>query len=232
MTVKITIPEPCHEDWQNMTSTQKGAFCESCAKEVIDFTTTSRRELAQKIRKGDSLCGRFKPEQLNTPLPSVSQSQFRKRAALLGFTSLLALGSPALAQETPPVPIHEVESDYILGLVVPEIPLQDSVTIKGQVSDLTGPLPGANVELQGTAYSVQADMKGQYELTIHFSEVERHNTLVFQYFGFETKTRKIDETATVVNVELIESEEVLLGEVFVMRKQNFLNLVGNWFRKN
>jgi hypothetical protein len=34
----ISINEPCHEDWATMTETQKGAFCQKCALEVIDFT--------------------------------------------------------------------------------------------------------------------------------------------------------------------------------------------------
>ena len=42
---KINIPEPCHEDWAQMTSTEKGKFCDSCAKEVIDFTNKSDEQL-------------------------------------------------------------------------------------------------------------------------------------------------------------------------------------------
>jgi hypothetical protein len=34
----ISIKEPCHEDWSKMTATEKGAFCQKCALEVIDFT--------------------------------------------------------------------------------------------------------------------------------------------------------------------------------------------------
>ncbi|MFT6962192.1 MAG: hypothetical protein ACJAWV_001919, partial [Flammeovirgaceae bacterium] len=37
---KITIAEPCTESWEKMAQTGKTdcAFCQSCQKEVIDFT--------------------------------------------------------------------------------------------------------------------------------------------------------------------------------------------------
>ena len=42
----IDIPTPCKEGWQNMAPTEKGAFCNSCQKEVIDFTQKTPAEIA------------------------------------------------------------------------------------------------------------------------------------------------------------------------------------------
>ena len=42
----IRIPEPCTEDWSKMAGTDKGAFCNKCAKEVIDFTAKTPKEIA------------------------------------------------------------------------------------------------------------------------------------------------------------------------------------------
>ena len=43
------IKEPCHEDWSKMTRTEKGAFCQSCAKEVIDFTDKTGFEIKELL---------------------------------------------------------------------------------------------------------------------------------------------------------------------------------------
>ncbi|MBK6827830.1 MAG: carboxypeptidase-like regulatory domain-containing protein [Chitinophagaceae bacterium] len=63
---QLNIAEPCHEDWDGMTPVEKGKFCGSCQKQVIDFTTMSDRELAQFFKKPStgSVCGRFMTDQL------------------------------------------------------------------------------------------------------------------------------------------------------------------------
>ena len=43
--LQLSIPEPCHENWQEMTPTQQGRFCKACAKEVIDFSMMTDTEV-------------------------------------------------------------------------------------------------------------------------------------------------------------------------------------------
>ncbi len=69
---QLSIPEPCHENWNQMTPVDQGRFCASCQKEVIDFSLMSDREIAQFFKKpiqglskGGSLCGRFMQDQLH-----------------------------------------------------------------------------------------------------------------------------------------------------------------------
>lgn len=66
--MEITIQEPCSEDWSNMSATQQGAFCQQCAKEVIDFTGKSSLEIKQtlalKVASKTSICGRIENRQL------------------------------------------------------------------------------------------------------------------------------------------------------------------------
>ena len=62
---KITIPNPCHENWNKMTEDEKGRFCGVCNKTVIDFTQMSEQEVEAFFKKpAASLCGRFRKEQL------------------------------------------------------------------------------------------------------------------------------------------------------------------------
>jgi hypothetical protein len=66
----ISIPEPCHEDWNSMTPDANGKFCNSCSKSVIDFTNKTDAEIHAMMmeRKDEKVCGHFKKTQVNRPL--------------------------------------------------------------------------------------------------------------------------------------------------------------------
>lgn len=65
--LKISVPEPCHEDWNAMTPNEQGRHCTSCAKTVVDFTSMSDEAIKHFfiIKKEEKVCGRFKNEQLH-----------------------------------------------------------------------------------------------------------------------------------------------------------------------
>ena len=64
--LQLQIPSPCHENWENMSQVEKGRFCASCEKKVIDFSYMSDREIALFFKKPTgSVCGRFFENQLN-----------------------------------------------------------------------------------------------------------------------------------------------------------------------
>lgn len=64
--IHLSIPRPCHENWEAMTPTEKGKFCASCQKTVVDFTSMSDRQIAEFFKKpASSVCGRAHNDQLN-----------------------------------------------------------------------------------------------------------------------------------------------------------------------
>lgn len=65
--LKISIPEPCHEDWGRMTPNEHGRHCNSCAKTVVDFTGMSDEEVKYFFlnKKEERVCGRFRNGQLH-----------------------------------------------------------------------------------------------------------------------------------------------------------------------
>ncbi len=65
--IKLSIAEPCHENWDAMTTVEKGKFCGSCQKQVIDFSNMSDRQVAEFFKKPTtgSVCGRFMADQLD-----------------------------------------------------------------------------------------------------------------------------------------------------------------------
>jgi hypothetical protein len=93
---KITIPEPCHENWDKMTPKDNGRFCMSCSKTLIDFTTMLPEEVQHFFiqNKNKSICGRCKNEQLETvtiQIPSkilYKQTHYHKMFLLALFIAM------------------------------------------------------------------------------------------------------------------------------------------------
>ena len=65
--LQLAIPEPCHENWQKMTPTDQGRFCNACAKEVVDFSVMTDKEVLNYFTQltHEKVCGRAFPDQLN-----------------------------------------------------------------------------------------------------------------------------------------------------------------------
>ena len=91
--MKIIIDNPCHENWNSMTPNEKGAFCLSCQKNVIDFSKKTIEEIKiffVELPQTESVCGRFQEDQLNEISFEHFFVQFRKwkyfqKAAAIAF---------------------------------------------------------------------------------------------------------------------------------------------------
>ena len=63
--LSIQIPEPCHENWDNMTTADQGRYCNACAKTVIDFSAMTDTQVLNYFKKDTgNTCGRFHNDQL------------------------------------------------------------------------------------------------------------------------------------------------------------------------
>ena len=90
---KLTIPEPCTENWDKMTPNESGRFCLSCSKTVVDFTSMLPNEVQHFFiqNQNQNVCGRFKKSQLDSltiQIPSrilYTQTQYHKMFILALF---------------------------------------------------------------------------------------------------------------------------------------------------
>ncbi|MEJ5102869.1 hypothetical protein [Chryseobacterium sp. MYb328] len=98
--MKITIPKPCHENWDNMTSDEKGKFCSVCSKTVHDFTGFSNEELSDSFDSNENICGRFREDQLD-------------RNLYLSIISKLALGLLTVGGMLTQLNAQEIKSDEL-----------------------------------------------------------------------------------------------------------------------
>lgn len=177
--IRISIPEPCHENWFEMSQTEKGKFCSSCQKNVIDFTKASNKEIILAYNENENLCGRFRISQLgrNIIIPKEKKSIWMITAA--SIIALLGLGNQtAKAQGN----VRTEQTD--------KKQLNDSINIKstgknkysGVVVDENNiPLPGASLMIKGTGIGTQTDIDGSFSI-----EAIKGNILVVSYISYKT----------------------------------------------
>lgn len=65
--LQVLVPHPCHEDWNTMTPDNRGRFCGSCSKSVVDFTAMTRTEFQDfiSVHRDEQVCGRFHSLQID-----------------------------------------------------------------------------------------------------------------------------------------------------------------------
>src|SRR6185312_6832780 len=68
-TLTVTIPDPCTQNWDNMTANGNGRHCGSCNKTVVDFSTFTDKQLVEFLNKiKGEVCGRISPYHVNRPM--------------------------------------------------------------------------------------------------------------------------------------------------------------------
>lgn len=67
----LEINRPCSEKFNQFATTELGGFCNSCEKEVIDFSKMTSQEVISYFKNNNTknTCGQFKKQQLTTYPP-------------------------------------------------------------------------------------------------------------------------------------------------------------------
>ena len=217
--IHISIPKPCHEQWDGMTATERGAFCQSCQTEVIDFSIMTEREVVEYLSKNKTGCGRFRKDQLNTNLiiPSVENGVFKWRALFFGFLSFISFKNvKANSAYTPNTYSHtnnKTFSDTTLAM-----PLNDSIQIGGKVLDEKGEaMIGANIILIGTGNNSKigtaTDLNGNFSLKLDRNTIKHssHNIEV-RHIGFQSKIVSItNESSQYYTIKYEAKDELVKG---------------------
>lgn len=234
---RITVKKPCSEQFENFTTTSKGGFCESCQKEVIDFTAMPETELLDYFSTTNETCGRFKTSQLKTYKTNtmyVPTNYLVRNIGLMTFSllSLLAV-SHVQAQdlasiETPlKTEVNISQKTESLSDIVTK-----NYTITGTVLDQDNlPLAGVNVILKGTTEGTTTDFDGKFEFP---KPLEVDAILVFSYIGYETKeyvvvasqSDTIDIIIAFDNIDVELMGEVVVGGAYKTKRNIFQKFIG------
>ena len=216
---RLSINSPCKANYDNFTATENGGFCESCHKEVIDFTTMSDTQVMHYVGKTNTAtCGRFKASQLKTYHAAAQRPNiglFTKGAVIFGISLLaLCMSQNAVAQnEVQTVgKIHVVPQTEERSVTTP---IQDHL-VKGTVYDEeNNPLPGVNVVLKGTVEGVITDLDGKFEFP---RPLQANATLIFSYLGYETKTYTVPKEGNKtleISMQFQAQDVILMGDIAV-----------------
>lgn len=132
---KITIPKPCHEDWNAMTPNQKGRFCTSCSKTVIDFTQKTEQEIQDylTINHNKKLCGHFYKKQLDSIVIQIPSTTFQKQLSfqkLFCLSLLFSMGTTLFSCKTNNGKTQKIEKIEVIDSLKKITKKLDSLTVK------------------------------------------------------------------------------------------------------
>lgn len=209
--IHLSVPEPCHEDWNKMTPKDQGAFCKSCEKVVIDFSTMSDRELIAYFEKmkGQKTCGKFKNTQLNKNISVVEPAPtylIKLRQFFIGLFLGLSIPSFLKAEN---FSFKKPTSHYL-----DQAPINTPKIIKGIVENDKGEkLPFAIVGLKQNdkflGIGANTDIDGNFTFEIPDSIQYENLQISFRAFGFETQVLSLQEEDW---FEIVMKKETVIDE--------------------
>jgi hypothetical protein len=194
-TITINVPEPCHEGWENMSPTQKGRFCSSCEKEVVDFSKKTDEELVKELAGKTNLCGRFSSSQLNRPvtLERKSSTGFLPYAASLMLPLSIVGSNPSNN-----FPGDTNFTSLGIGRYSDPDAARYQITTVGKITDVNGK-PVFNVEIlsKESRKSELSGMRGDYEIKSFDRDI-----LLFKKEGYVSQEVKLGSKSGTLDIIL------------------------------
>jgi uncharacterized protein YegP (UPF0339 family) len=223
--IQLNVSTPCNENWDQMKPVDRGRFCGSCQKQVIDFTSMSDTQLVEFFRRPStgSVCGRFMQDQLDRSielpkkrLPWIKYFfQFAIPAFLFSLKASAQGEVKVLKGDTVLVPDSKVDLAGVV-LNITDIDLPRDREIKGIVINEEGAaIPYASVFIKGTTIGVAADSTGRFKM--NYLGTEDSVILVSSCVGYQTKETCINVNSDIgLRNVLLRNETLLSGEVIVI----------------
>lgn len=221
-TIKISVKKTCSEKFSNFSKTEKGGFCSSCEKEVVDFTNMPQTDILKYLCESENaICGKFNRSQLGEfkhySNPSTMTNYISKGIGAMSF-SLLSLCAINTMEAQELNSNTNTKTEIVLGKTSTSNSTSQDITykIKGTVVDeLHTPLPGVSVVLKGTTEGVTTDMDGNFEFPKTLKEGDE---LVFSYIGYQTikhtiTNNKVDNLN--IGVTFSAEQIELMGEIAI-----------------
>lgn len=222
--IQFSIPEPCHQNWDTMTPTQQGRFCNACAKQVVDFSAMSDTQVLNYFSsiKNEKVCGRAYPDQLERAI-TLPKYPTKKLFWYWNYITMLFLffsktntakaqgGIKVVTQlqpnKTKPVDINSALQGRVGGMVI-----NNNNIVKGKITDEAGnPIACASVIIKGTKNGVATDANGFYKIRTNINS----DIVVMTAIGFERKEIRLQAINTFDTV-LTKMETQLMGDVVIV----------------
>lgn len=215
----ISIPQPCHQNWNQMAPVDQGRHCMQCSKTVTDFTTMTNTEIINYFARHGNVCGRFGETQLaglNSYLAVEEQPRFswKKMAIAAAITGLFTTANANAQRILGKVAVSQSVKSPKAILVGDTIIY---TTVKGKIvdgNDSTA-LPGVTVRVKGTTIGTVTNPDGGFMLRVPSTA----DTLLISFVGFQSYEAKVSDFANEDKCVSLKMNAMMLGEpVMVMRK--------------
>ena len=207
--IQISIPVPCGENWNAMSTSEKGKFCVSCQKNVIDFTTFSDKEILKYYNQNSKICGRFTNEQLNRNLVIPKEKSSIWILATASILTFLGLGSQTVkAQET--VKTEQTDKKTIPPTITTNNN-NEAIEIKGKIflDEINPNFEEVEISLSGKKQIFHPDADGKFCI-----DANKNDTILINKTGYINYYTLVIRSTNLGAIEL-ESENSKCQEFIV-----------------
>lgn len=199
--IKLQLDNPCDQQWENMTPNASGSFCNSCVKNVIDFTGLTHKQILEHMKKSKgSMCARVSKNQLQAPLLDVKVYKplhvpYTNVAASVLLATAVMNTVPAHASidtTTTAIIINNNDGKQVIASITSQNKslsrmetLTDDIIFTGIIKDPKTDKPLENVRI--TLYtltqkiSTYTDATGRYKLNIPNELLNEKNVIGLDY---------------------------------------------------
>jgi hypothetical protein len=234
--IQLSIPEPCHQDWNKMTPNDQGRFCTSCSKTVVDFSNMSDAALMQYFEnlKDSNVCGRVYTDQLDrsiVPAAKPRKKIFVYWQYLLAFVMMITKGQMAKAQGA--MKSGEVNMNKTLGdtILLPiQSPISNEIMVGGltskrtrgiqklmankiqqlQIVDTAGlPIPSASVTLFPANKTFVTDEEGFANMS-HYPLTDRIEVSAIGYVNSSISVKHIQNARVILKKSTLVLDTLIL----------------------
>lgn len=245
---KLSIPKPCHEDWNTMTPNEKGKFCASCSKTVVDFTQKSTQEIKEYLLEnhGKRVCGHFYRKQLDSIVLQIPETTFQQELSfqkLFILILLLVMGTTLFSCKTDSGKVQKIEKVELIDSItktekaidsINKYKKQDSIIVNKKKLRVPPPPPTPTgivvIETTGEVVEEQIDsigndieeIEGELIIDTVVGDIEETNCSTlendFFYFGIIENPPRFKKDK---NVSKEEAEEVFHKRIKKYAEENF-----------
>lgn len=217
--IQLQIPNPCHENWSQMTPVEQGRFCNACATTVVDFSIMTDQQILNYLSSASGgICGRLQESQLHRtlqPMPVPPKTQW-----WMALLMPLLLGAQRLKAQRNGV-IEGKVAYKALAMQVKNAELASQqpakkipVHISGTVTDTAGkPVPYAIIHLESPVVSVTADENGRYSL--HAEAATKSVVITATSLGYSSQSQTVLTQPEVVWNYVLAEEVAELNPVMI-----------------
>ncbi len=193
---KIILAFDCGNEWEDMIPGKKGRLCESCNKEVVDFTSFTENELKQYFSERKTpVCGKYTDKQARVerkPIAELFRGFRLNTVAALTFLTTKLISFEVQAQDSSKVILADPENEKLknhkkLYGDSAVFHIEGYVQRKGKRSRMRNINIEVLVEGKKSGFSASDD-NGDFNLNIPLAHGGEAITLIFSRYRYKDVT--------------------------------------------